>query len=97
MPPKKRPEPESGPGRTKPPSRFFTRRCDDYKQIVRTCTAAIDSGHLSRAGLVEVFNKRGYWSVDINPTLAIHDYTQAIRLKPNDAGQFHYCGHAGTK
>lgn len=56
----------------------------NYPEILKYCSAAIDSGKLSEDELAEAFWKRGYWSLSVNPDLAIHDFTELIQRKPND-------------
>lgn len=56
----------------------------NYPDIVRHCSAAIESGKLSEEQLDEAFSKRGYWSLSKNPDIAIHDYTELIQRKPNE-------------
>ena len=70
-------------------------RTGDPELDVDYCTRAIDSGNLSNEGLGTTFNNRGNAYLGKGEyDLAIADYNQAIRLKPDYALAFSNRGNA---
>jgi tetratricopeptide (TPR) repeat protein len=59
------------------------------------CTALIDSRELALPDLANAFNKRGIAFIHgRHYDLAIHDFNEAIRIRPGDADAFFFCGVA---
>jgi lipoprotein NlpI len=62
----------------------------DPDPVIQHCTRAIHSGQLSDKNLSTALNNRGIAHiVKGNLDSAIYDFTQSIRLNPNEAGGFH--------
>jgi tetratricopeptide (TPR) repeat protein len=67
----------------------------DPKMVLRYCTQAIRSGKLSGLYLAWAFNNRGRaYYIKHDYDLAIQEYTQAIRVKPDFADAFNNRGAA---
>jgi len=65
------------------------------EQRLAACTRAITSGQLSREALARTFYNRGIeWSDARDHDRAISDYSEAIRLNPQDASSFYNRGNS---
>jgi lipoprotein NlpI len=63
---------------------------NDPDLVIHHCTRAINSGRLSDRNLATALNNRGIAHIiKGNLDSAIYDFTQSIRLSPNEAGGFH--------
>jgi lipoprotein NlpI len=63
---------------------------NDPDLVIHHCTRAINSGRLSDKNLATALNNRGIAHIiKGNLDSAIYDFTQSIRLSPNEAGGFH--------
>lgn len=63
---------------------------DDPDLVIHHCTRSIHSDRLSDKNLATALNNRGIAHVvKGNLDSAIYDFTQSIRLSPNEAGGFH--------
>ncbi len=61
-------------------------RAGNYAGAIEFCTKAINSGELAGGDLVTALLNRGVsLKISGQPALAVADYTQAIKLAPNDA------------
>jgi len=61
-------------------------RANDYQSAIDLCTRAINSGQLVGPDLITALINRGVsYKLMGKPALAIADYTQALKLDPNDA------------
>jgi tetratricopeptide (TPR) repeat protein len=64
-------------------------------EAIAGCTAAIQSGKLSGIGLAIAFYGRGFeFQMQKNATRAIADFTEAIRINPQEAAAFNARGKA---
>lgn len=61
-------------------------RANDYQSAIDLCSRAINSGELVGPDLITALLNRGVsYKLMGRPALAVADYTQALKLDPNDA------------
>jgi tetratricopeptide (TPR) repeat protein len=75
--------------------RFCAGTAGTAEQRIAACTRAITSGQLSPEALARTFYNRGIeWSDQRDHDRAISDYTEALRLNPQDASSFYNRGNS---